>query len=165
MHYAASAQHKGWLGGNEGGRGTSSVHISHGKVPMPHLVQPRSVLAVRDLEASTRYYTEVLGFLVDPIEAPGWSFLTRDSIRLMLGECPDESPASETGNHSWFLHVMVEEVDALHREVVARGADVVVPIGNRSHGHREFVVQTPDGHRIMFGEPLAEISEPDKNPE
>ena len=122
---------------------------------MPHLVQPRSVLAVRDLEASTRYYTEVLGFLVDPIEAPGWSFLTRDSIHLMLGECPDESPASETGNHSWFLHVMVEEVDALHREVVARGADVVVPIGNRSHGHREFVVRTPDGHRIMFGEPLS----------
>ncbi len=127
---------------------------------MAQLVQPRSVLAVRDLDASTRYYTDVLGFLRDPIEAPGWSFLTRDSICLMLGECPDESAASETGNHSWFLHIMVQDVDALHDEICARGADVVVPIGNRSHGHREFVVQTPDGHRIMFGEPLAEIAEP-----
>ena len=102
---------------------------------MAQLVQPRSVLAVQDLEKSTRYYMEVLGFLCDPIEAPGWSFLTRDSIRLMLGECPDEAPASETGNHSWFLHIMVQDVDALHDEIRARGADVVVPLGNRSHGH------------------------------
>ena len=114
----------------------------------------RSVLAVQDLEASTRYYTEILGFQIDPIEAPGWSFVTRDSIRLMLGECPDEVPASDTGNHSWFLHVMVEDVDALHREFVEKGADVVVSIGNRSHGHREFVIQTLDGHRILFGEPI-----------
>ncbi len=123
---------------------------------MPSLAQPRSVLAVRDLKASTRYYTEVLGFRLEPIEAPGWSFLQSDSIRLMLGECPDEVPASETGNHSWFLHVMVEDVDPLHQEFVGNGANVVVPIGNRSHGHREFVIQTKDGHRIMFGESWAE---------
>lgn len=121
---------------------------------MPHLTQPRSVLAVRDLKASTRYYTEVLGFHLEPIEAPGWSFLARETVRLMLGECPGEVPASETGNHSWFLHVMVEDVDALHREFVGKGADIVVPIGNRSHGHREFVLQTLDGHRILFGEAL-----------
>lgn len=91
---------------------------------MPHMIQPRSVLAVRDLEASTRYYTEVIGFILDPIKAPGWSFLTR-------------------------------KLDALHGEFVARGAEAVVPIGNRSHGHREFVIQTPDGHRVLFGAPLA----------
>jgi uncharacterized glyoxalase superfamily protein PhnB len=120
------------------------------------MLHTRSVLAVRDLESSTRHYTEVLGFQLDPIEAPGWSFLSRDSIRLMLGECPGEVPASATGNHSWFLHVMVEEVDQLHEEFVAKGANIVVAIGNRSHGHREFVLQTPDGHRILFGEPLRE---------
>lgn len=126
---------------------------------MSRFVHPRSVLAVRDLRASTRYYTDVLGFSPDPINAPGWSFLSRDSIRLMLGECTDEMPASETGNHSWFLHIMVEELDNFHREVQAKGADIVVRLGNRSHGHREFVVQTPDGHRILFGEPLAWIRE------
>ena len=122
---------------------------------MPRFVRPRSVLAVRDLAASTTYYTEVLGFGMDPIEAPGWSFLTRDGIHLMLGECPDEVNAGETGNHSWFLHVMVEGIDELHRDVRGKGADIVVPLGDRSHGHREFGVRTPDGHRILFGEPIA----------
>jgi uncharacterized glyoxalase superfamily protein PhnB len=122
-------------------------------------VRPRSVLAVRDLAAATQYYTEVLGFELDPIEAVGWSFLTRDAIHLMLGECVDEVPAGETGNHSWFLHVMVEELDEVHREVQEKGARVVIPPGDRPHGHREFVVETPDGHRIMFGEPLAWIAD------
>lgn len=122
---------------------------------MPRFIRPRSVLAVRDLAASTRFYTDVLGFGLDPIEAPGWSFLTRDGIHLMLGECPDEVDASETGNHSWFLHIMVEDIDDLHHEVREKGASVVVPVGDRSHGHREFVIETPDGHRILFGEPIA----------
>ena len=123
---------------------------------MPRFIRPRSVLAVRDLAASTRFYTEVLGFKLDSIEAPGWSFLTRDGIHLMLGECPDEVDASQTGTHSWFLHIMVEDIDGLHRDVSDRGARIVAPIGDRSHGHREFVLMTPDGHRILFGEPLAE---------
>ena len=121
---------------------------------MAELIRPRSVLAVRDLEASTRYFVDVLGFELDPIHAPGWSFLSRGAVLLMLGECPDEVDARETGNHSWFLHVMTEGVDRLHEEFVSRGAEIVVPLGDRSHGHREFVVQTPDGHRILFGEPL-----------
>ena len=70
-----------------------------------------------------------------------------------LGECPDEIEASATGNHSWFLHVMVEAVDVLHGELESRGADIVVRLGGRTHGHREFVVQTIDGHRILFAEP------------
>lgn len=125
---------------------------------MPHFFDSRSVLAVRDLAASTRYWTDVLGFVHDAIEAPGWRFLSRDSVKLMLGECPDEVPAGETGNHSWFIWIGVEEIDALHRDVVQRGGHVVVPIGDRSHGHREFVVRTPDGHRVLFGEPLARIT-------
>lgn len=127
---------------------------------MPRLLQPRSVLAVRDLAASTRYYADVLGFALDPIEAVGWSFLSRDAVRLMLGECVDEIPAGETGNHSWFLHVLVEGLDEIHRELRDKGARIVVPPGDRPHGHREFVVETPDGHRILFGEPIPRASGP-----
>ena len=52
---------------------------------MAQIVNSRCVLAVRDLAVSTRYYVDVLGFQKDPIDAVGWSFLTRDRFRVMLG--------------------------------------------------------------------------------
>src|SRR6185436_13703418 len=71
----------------------------------------RSVLAVQDLNISTRFYIEVLGFQLDPVSAKGWSFLSMDSFKLMLGECADEIAATETGNHSWFVRLMIEGLD------------------------------------------------------
>ncbi len=40
----------------------------------------------------------------DPIDADGWSFLTRDTLTVMLGECATERPASELGDHSYFAY-------------------------------------------------------------
>jgi uncharacterized glyoxalase superfamily protein PhnB len=121
---------------------------------MARIVDFRSVLAVRDLQVSTRFYTDVLGFRRDPIEASGWSFLSRDSFKVMLGECRDDVPASETGSHSYFVHVLVDGVDALHEELSSRGAEVISPLTDTPWGLREFVIRTPDGHRLVFGEPV-----------
>jgi uncharacterized glyoxalase superfamily protein PhnB len=116
------------------------------------IVNSRCVLAVRDLEISTRYYIDVLGFQRDPIAAEGWSFLTRDTFRVMLGECPDERPAGELGNHSYFAYWNVEGVDDLYQELVANGAMVTSPPTNKPWGLREFGLRTPDGHRIVCGQ-------------
>ena len=126
---------------------------------MNRVVNSRCVLAVRDLEASTRFYMEVLGFSRDFGDgSDGWSFLSRDNFKLMLGECPDEKPASEIGNHSYVAYLIVEGVDELHHEVTARGAQVVSPLESEPWGMKEFSVRTPDGHRIRFGEPIAAAS-------
>ena len=122
---------------------------------MPKIVRARSVLAVQDLARSTRYYREVLGFTEDDIQSPGWSFLSRDGFHLMLGECRDEVPAEETGNHSWFVHLLIDGVDTYYEEIVARGAEVMGPPSNRAYGLREFIIRTPDGHRLVVGEPIA----------
>ena len=53
---------------------------------MAKILNSRCVLAVRDLKISTRYYTDILGFSKDPIDAEGWSFLTRDTFRVMHRE-------------------------------------------------------------------------------
>ncbi len=120
---------------------------------MARIVDSRCVLAVRDLAVSTRYYTEVLGFLRDPIDAPGWSFLTRDNFKLILGECPDEKPASDLGNHSYFAYLYIEDIDQYHKDVAAKGALVTSPPQDKPWGMREFGMRTPDGHRITCGEP------------
>ena len=121
---------------------------------MPHIIDSRSVLAVQDLTTSTAFYIEVLGFRRDPVDAKGWSFLSKDSFKLMLGECADERPAGETGNHSWFVRLMVEGLDEYHREIASRGAEVIAEPADKRWGLREFVIRTPDGHRIMFAEPI-----------
>jgi predicted enzyme related to lactoylglutathione lyase len=114
----------------------------------------RCVLAVRDLKSSTQFYTEVLGFQIDPVDAKGWTFLSKDSFKLMLGECADEVAASETGNHSWFARLMMDGLDDYHREISSRGAEVLAEPADKRWGLREFVIRTPDGHRIMFAEPI-----------
>lgn len=119
---------------------------------MAQIVNSRCVLAVRDLRVSTSYYMDVLGFSKDPIDAEGWSFLTRDNFRVMLGKCKDEKPASELGNHSWFVYWNVDRVDEFYKEIAARGALVTSQPSDKPWGLREFTLRTPDGHRITCGE-------------
>ena len=119
---------------------------------MARIVNSRFVLAVRDLKISTDYYVDVIGFSRDPIDAPGWSLLTRDTVRVMLGECPDEVPASELANHSYVAYWNVEGVDQLYEEIRSRGALLSSAPQNKPWGLREFGLRTPDGHRITCGE-------------
>jgi uncharacterized glyoxalase superfamily protein PhnB len=72
----------------------------------------------------------------------------------MLGECPGERTASELGDHSYFVHLLVEGVDDYYREVTARGALVNSSPADKPWGLREFSLRTPDGHRMTCGEPL-----------
>ena len=123
---------------------------------MPRITNSRCVLAVRDLAVSTRFYVEVLGFKRDFGDgSDGWSFLSRDGFRVMLGECRDATPAGELGDHSWFVYLNVEGVDQLHAEVAARGAEILSRPATKPWGLREFVLRTPDGHRIVCGEAVA----------
>ena len=121
---------------------------------MAQIVNSRCVLAVCDLEVSTRYYMDVLGFTKDPINGAGWSFLTRDCFHVMLGECIGERPAGELGNHSYFVYWNVEGVDDLYQEFKAKGAILTSAPTNKPWGLREFGLSTPDGHRIVCGQPL-----------
>jgi uncharacterized glyoxalase superfamily protein PhnB len=119
---------------------------------MARIVNSRCVLAVRDLEVSTRYYKDVLGFSQDPIDAEGWSFLTRDNFRVMLGECSNVRPASELGDHSYFAYWNIDDVDQFYRDVAARGALVISEPTDKPWGLREFSHRTPAGHRITCGQ-------------
>jgi len=118
---------------------------------MAELKKARSVLAVRDLRTSVAFYCENLGFAINA-EFDGWCFLSRDGIQLMLGHCPDEIPASQINDHSYFAYIEVQGVDGLHKEFLDRGLKSFSAPESKPWGMREFMVTTPDGHRIMFGE-------------
>ena len=119
------------------------------------IVHTRHVLAVKDLGVEAGYYLDKLGFERD-FTAPGWEFLSFGDFKVMLGECSDEMTAAETGNHSWFAHALVENVDEVYQELTDRGAKILSPIKSQHWGIREFSVITPDGHRIVFGQLISE---------
>jgi uncharacterized glyoxalase superfamily protein PhnB len=121
---------------------------------MSRIIGSRSVLAVRDLHASTEYYTRVLGFSRDPVAAAGWSFLTKDDFAVMLGECPGAKPAADLGDHSYFVYLYVDGLDQYYEEVAARGAEILSTPADKPWGLREFGLRTPDGHRLTCGQPM-----------
>lgn len=114
----------------------------------------RYVLAVRDVRASAAFYVEALGFEI-VAEPPGWIFLRRDACTLMLGECPDDLPARDLGSHSYFAYLEVDDAEAWHARLTARGVEVVHAIRDEPWGMREMGIRTPDGHRIMLGQAIA----------
>lgn len=120
---------------------------------MPSLKSVRSVLAVQDLDASIAFFCEKLGFTSE-FTVDGWCFLSRGGFALMLGHCPDEIPAGRTGDHSYFAYVTVDDIDSLHEEFRVRKVTAMTEAESKPWGMREFLITTPDGHRIMFGQDL-----------
>jgi hypothetical protein len=107
---------------------------------------------VNDIDLSARYFCKHLGFTLAWHDAPDWRLVQRDSVRIMLGKCPDATPAAQLGPHSWFAYLDVEDVDKLHSEFVASEAIILQPPSDTSYRMRELVIATPDGHRIVFGQ-------------
>ena len=122
--------------------GTTGARVS------PHAF----VLAVHDLASEAAFYIERLGFTVEWEDADRWRGLIRDQVRVMLGHCPQAVPAAELGDHSYFAFIVTQDVDALHREFVERGATILNEPTDKPWGWREMPVRTPEGFRLMFAQ-------------
>lgn len=121
---------------------------------MAEIVASTFVLAVNDLDASCAFYCQKLGFTED-LRVDGWSFLNRDSCRLRLGHCPDALPISKCPDHSWFAYLHVKGIDGLYEEVRRHGVGIWHALETKPWHMREFAIVSPDGHRLVFGEPIA----------
>jgi catechol 2,3-dioxygenase-like lactoylglutathione lyase family enzyme len=108
-----------------------------------------TVLAVNDIAASVAYYRDALGFAVtfEYGQPTFYACLCRDEAAMHL------IAASETKRQpgEGALCIFLDDVDALHAELVARKAKVVKPPENYDYGMREFEVVDLDGNQIFFG--------------
>ncbi len=112
------------------------------------------VLAVPDMDRAAAYFRDVLGFALDWTGATDWRLASRGGVRVMLGHCPNARAPADIGDHSYFGYIETADIEALHAEFSARGAIIRHPPTDRPYGQREMLVATPDGHRMMFGQPL-----------
>lgn len=117
------------------------------------VARTQHVLAVDDFKSSVEYFTDKLGFNLNTI-IDGWAFLSLDSFYLMVGDCRGEVPAKETNNHAYFAYVNCEGIDELYQQYKVNGVQFNQTIANKPWGLREFAVETPEGHRIMFGQDI-----------
>lgn len=107
------------------------------------------VLAVPDAKITARWWVDVMGFELYK-EPDGWTFVRRGPCSLLLGSCPGAIHPRDLGDHQYFGYIEVDDVDAYHAEIEARGAEVMFPPMSQAWGMREMGVRTPDGHRLMF---------------
>ena len=117
------------------------------------------ILGVEEGARSASYYRDVLGF--DIVQRPegtgeGWYVVERGNFRIWLGEASGSfTPSRECQDHTWFAYAVVDDVDALYRELADRGAEFWHDIQTKPWGMREFAVTTVDGHRICFGQSIS----------
>ena len=120
------------------------------------------VLIVTDLDASVKFYTELLGLPLHHL-APNGKFAELDTgvthIALYTREAMSETLGREISapdrNHPGFeLGFKVDDVDAVFAEVVAAGAEAAVPPTTKFWGQRTAYVYDPDGHLVEFAQEL-----------
>lgn len=117
-------------------------------------------LLVRDIDRSTAFYRDVLGFSVKqtvPDVGPFvFVWLERDGVPVFLNDPKavehdfpgaGSRPSGGTGT----LFFVVTGVDAFH-EKVKSSANVIMPLKTQFYGMREFAVEDPDGHILTFAE-------------
>lgn len=115
-----------------------------------------TVLPVADLVRARDFYRDVLGFSVefewqDP---PTYAVLAAgETVQLHLSQTDAPPPPDARPT---LVSIFTYDVDALHDQVAARGANVTMPLETMDYGMREFEVTDPDGHRLIFGQGVGE---------
>jgi uncharacterized glyoxalase superfamily protein PhnB len=118
---------------------------------MPQVTRIFPVFAVRDLQEALAYYTNQLGFSIawswgDPISRAG---VALDAIEIQLESAGVGSPPGPS-----VVYCHMTGVDAYYETCRARDATIVMELGNRPWGMRDFRVVDPSGNRIGFASPL-----------
>jgi predicted enzyme related to lactoylglutathione lyase len=109
-------------------------------------VQGSPLLEVPDVLATAEYYRKTLGFRSDAGAASSeYSVVWRDNAAVHLAK----GESVPTGVRIFFW---VKDVDALHQDVIARGAEIAMPIGTRPYGIRDFGLRDPNGVLLVFGQ-------------
>jgi catechol 2,3-dioxygenase-like lactoylglutathione lyase family enzyme len=110
-----------------------------------------ATFAVADMARACDFYVGAMGFskTFENGEPVGFVILKRDAAELHLTLQRNHRPAPFT-----VAHMLVEDIDALHAIIRARGLRIVKGLRDKDYGLRVFVFEDPDGNRIDVGEPL-----------
>jgi catechol 2,3-dioxygenase-like lactoylglutathione lyase family enzyme len=105
-----------------------------------------AVLYVKDMPPALAFYRDKLGFSVQ--------FAWRDPpeyVCLYLGDAAIHLNTYAPPAKS-IVCIFCKGVDALYDHFTSRGVTLSKPLQNEPYGMREFAIDDPDGHLLVFGE-------------
>lgn len=108
-----------------------------------------AIFEVRDFQEALAFYTDVLGFEQDWVwgDPPSYASVCRDSAAINFG-APKPGQVVTPSR----VYISLTDIDAYHDAILARGATIDVPIGDRPYGMRDFTVVDPSGNRLSYGQ-------------
>ena len=131
------------------------AHLLGGRAPEPRFRQPDYVvLVVEDLDAAVAFWTETMGLSLDHRSGPYAQFST-GATRFGLFErvAMEETLGGLTGER-FEVGFKVSDCDRAYDEIVAGGAEPLVPPTDRAWGQRTAYVRDPDGHLVELAQDL-----------
>jgi catechol 2,3-dioxygenase-like lactoylglutathione lyase family enzyme len=116
-------------------------------------------LGVPDVLAAVDFFCDKLGFarpenLYGPPARPVYAVVRRGGVAVHLQICRRPLFSGGRENHEGDGYFMVENVDALRAELLARGVKLHRDLRDEPYGLRDFTIETPEGHRLSFASPL-----------
>lgn len=110
------------------------------------------IFTVHDLSQALEFYQHRLGFDL------AWSWGTppeiaavcRDNVEITLAQRQDARPSGPSR-----VYLCVSDVDAYYVQIERAGVRIVVSIGDRSYGMRDFRVADADGNELNIGQAIA----------
>ena len=122
-----------------------------------------SVILVKDVEASRRFYEGLLGLRVKEDFGRyvgyegGLGIWEADfAHRLIFGEPPED--AGPMGRRNLELYFEAEDVEEAWSRFSKASAELVHPMLEQPWGQRVFRIYDPDGHIVEIGEPLPVVA-------
>lgn len=106
---------------------------------------------VRDLAASRRFYTELLGMQVSAFTAPDFVLFESTTIPFGISLRPADHAEPAQPAAGVALWIDCDNVDELHTRLIEDGATVLRPPADTPFG-RAVVFADPDGYRITANE-------------
>jgi len=111
---------------------------------------------VPDVTSIGSYYRDALGFQCEYSAGnpPEFAVYSRNGSPVMFRRVPEPGLIcpNEAQGGTWDVFFWVNDVEALHAELVTKGAVIVYPPVIQPYGMKEFAIRDPNGYVLGFGQ-------------
>jgi catechol 2,3-dioxygenase-like lactoylglutathione lyase family enzyme len=129
-------------------------------LPRPFLNSVAPHLYVRDLEATTDFFTAKLGFNIDFVygDPPFYGQVSRDTVKLALRSMDEPVFAAGLREREELLSASItvataEEIEQLFAAFLAAEVPFAQALKTEAWGAQNFIVRDPDGNLLLFAGP------------